>query len=136
MGIGADISYNHYLNELVDIGIEGGWHYLPYETVGLTNNYLNIMSLLPSLGIHRPLGLLASLYVEGAGGVFLQTSSIDGTDSEFYWGLSPRLGFLIEMSPSLYLDTSFDYTHIFAGDSREDHLQWIGINVGLQFSFL
>lgn len=125
---GVDGSLDYYFNEHVDLGVEAGYRAFPYKAESLSDEQMNMVPLLLTLGLHNDLGDILDLYGELGGGAYMMSNSVNSNKST-YGGLSPRVGMAIELSDNWFLDTAVDYTHVFTdGDDFN--------SVGLKFGVL
>lgn len=129
-GWGFDGSLDYYFGQRFDMGIESGLRSMSYKSEGMTDENLTVVPVLLTLGLHNDLGEMVDLYGELGGGSYFMTSSLD-SNTENYGGLSPRVGLALDLSNNWFLDTSFDYTHIF---SEGTDMNWVGVKFGLLYT--
>lgn len=143
-GFGGDVSFDHYFNDNVHVGLEAGIRLFKIDVPDVVptlpglpnieiepmeyNENINIIPILLTAGYHKDANSMLDLYGELGAGVFISGSMLEGGDSTTDFGLSPRIGAAFEMSDNLFFDVNADYSIIF---TEGNSTSWIGVNVGI-----
>ena len=99
------------------------------------------MSIIPvqlTAAYHQDVADFMEVYGELGGGMFIASSSVAGSESETYGGISPRIGAAFELTPEWFLDVNVNYSMVFSEEntamSINPNYNWIGINVGILYT--
>ncbi len=137
-GFGGDISVDYYFNDKFDLGIEAGYRAFPYDNAFLDGEHMSLIPIQLTAAYHTDVADWIDLYGELGGGVFIASSSISGSESETYGGISPRVGAAFELSPEWFLDVNVNYSMVFSEETTNasftPNFNWIGINVGILYT--
>jgi len=122
VGIGLSAGYYGY-----QVKLEGGTHTEYIMPVALTGKYYFLTkSIQPYLGID------AGLYNWGSKDTYNGESE---SGSESFWGLAPVLGLQFKLSKTLALDINAKGNLIFPKEKGAELAKFLGVNVGLVYSF-
>ncbi len=137
-GFGGDVSLDYYFNDKFDLGIEAGYRAFPYDPDLADGETFNLIPIQLTAGYHTDIDDWIDLYGELGGGIFIASSSIEGSESMTYGGVSPRVGLAFELTSLLFLDVNVNYNFVFSEEttnaSFNPNFNWIGLNVGLLYT--
>lgn len=139
-GFGGDVSLDYYFNDKFDVGIEAGYRAFPYDDALASGENINLIPIQLTAAYHMDIDDWIDLYGELGGGLFLASSSIAGSETEAYGGISPRIGAAFELTPEWFLDVNVNYGMVFSEDTSpatfNPNFNWVGINVGILYTIL
>ncbi len=139
-GIGGGLTYDYYFNDNFNLGIEGEFLNFAYDSEFLDGESFNLVPILLTGAYHTDFGNELDFYGGLGAGIFLKSSSVEGSESESDFGISPRIGVAYELGDRLFLDVSVRYGLIFdatdEGGVSTDNTSFLGANIGILYTIM
>lgn len=136
-GIGGGLSFDYYFNDHFNLGVEGEYIVFPVEADNVDESF-NLIPVQLTGAYHTDAENILDLYAGTGVGIFTMGSSVEGTESNSNFGISPRVGLAWEISDLLFFDFNVRYSMIFSEDEKTGgtNSSYLGFNVGLLYSLV
>lgn len=118
-GIGGSLFGNYYFNENVHAGLEVAYRLYSVDVEGVDDSY-TFLPIQATAAYHTDAEAELDFYVGTGLGLFVVSSTVEGAESESYFGFTPRAGVSYEISDAMRLHGGLSFGYVMTPTEEVD----------------